>query len=233
MAQARTRHQEAVERIVAWILAGRFGDEGLLPREEELGAELGHSRTVVREAMRTLVAKGIVTVRPRHGTRVRPLESWNLFDPQVMAWRSQGGVSVELVNDLIDFRLGIEPYAAELSARAPCFPAARLEEAYARMAAAVEGEGSYHEADLSFHKTILLGSGNQFLLQLAPLMANALALSFSLSVLDMGSARGSLPLHRAVADAILRREPAEARAGLARLIESARDDIFTALSAQR
>lgn len=230
MKQARTRHQEAVDQIVQWILAGRYAPEGALPREEELGAKLGLSRTVIREAMRTLVAKGIVSVRPRHGTRIQPLESWNLFDPQVLAWRSEAGVSWELANDLIDFRLGIEPFAAELAARRADFPTAALQDAFARMAAAVDGEGSYEEADLDFHKIILRGAENQFLLHLVPLMANALTLSFSLSVLNMDSARASLPLHQEVVDAIARHDPPSARQALAELIESAREDIFAMLS---
>jgi len=231
MKQVRTRHQEAVDRIAQWIIAGRFEEHGNLPREDELSAELGLSRTVVREAMRTLVAKGMVSVRPRHGTHLLPREKWNLFDPQVLAWRSQGGVSRDLANDLMDFRLGIEPFAADLAARRSDFPIGELEEAFARMSrAAVEGEGSYESADLDFHKSILMGSGNQFLQHLVPLMANALTLSFQLSVENMETARSSLPMHRNVVEAIRRRDPDAARQALATLIESARKDIFALLS---
>lgn len=230
MSQQRTRHQEAVDRIAGWIVRGRFAAGGTLPREAEIGAELGVSRTVVREAMRTLVAKGIVTVRPRHGTRIQPMESWNLFDRQVIGWRSQAGISMDLVNDLIDFRLGIEPYAAELAAQADDFPAAALNDAFRRMERAVDGHGSYHEADLDFHTIILTGSRNQFLLHLVPLIGNALTLSFELSVLSMESARSALPMHRAVADAVIAREPAAARDALATLIRSAREDIIVGLS---
>ena len=57
-----------------------------------------------------------------------------------------------------------------------------LEDAFARMAAGVEGKGSFLEADLDFHKTIILGSNNQFLRQLIPLISNTLRSSFRLSV---------------------------------------------------
>lgn len=224
-----TRHQETVDQIASWIVGGRFAGQPALPTEEEIGGELGVSRTVVREAMRTLVAKGMVEVRRRRGTTVRPVDSWSLFDPQVVAWRITGGLTREFVDDLIGFRLGIEPHAAELAARNPNFPAATLEDAYQRMATAVEGQGDYHSADLDFHKTIILGSNNQFLRQLVPLIANTLRVSFSLSVISMDTARDSLAMHRDVADAIIAHEPDRARKALTRLIESAREDILGVL----
>ncbi|MBA3447197.1 MAG: FadR family transcriptional regulator, partial [Pseudaminobacter sp.] len=116
MSQLRTRHQDAVDRIAGWIVGGRFAAEAVLPTEDVIGTQLGVSRTVVREAMRTLVAKGMVTVRRRHGTQVQPVDSWSLFDPQVVAWRLTSGLTREFIEDLIHFRLGIEPYAAGLAA---------------------------------------------------------------------------------------------------------------------
>jgi GntR family galactonate operon transcriptional repressor len=229
MAILRTRHQDAVDVIAGWIVGGRFAAESLLPTEDEIGGELGVSRTVVREAMRTLVAKGMVNVRRRHGTQVQPVDSWSLFDPQVVSWRLSSGLTREFIEDLIHFRLGIEPYAAGLAAANPEFPGEKLDLYFRRMAAAVDGDGDYHQADLAFHETIFLGSGNQFLRQLAPLMANTLRVSFSLSVINMDSARASLPMHRAVADAIIGRDPEAAKAALTTLIESAREDIFQVL----
>jgi GntR family transcriptional regulator, galactonate operon transcriptional repressor len=225
----RTLHQETVDRIAHWIVGGRFADRSALPTEDEIGGELGVSRTVVREAMRTLVAKGMVEVRRRHGTTVRPIDSWSLFDPQVVAWRVTGGLTRDFVDDLIHFRLGIEPHAAALAARNPAFDAKALEDAYRRMANAVDGDGDYHAADLDFHQSIILGSNNQFLRQLVPLLANTLSISFKLSVISMDTARASLPMHREVADAIIEGEPDRARKALTKLIEAAREDILGVL----
>ena len=229
MAPLRTRHQDVVDIIAGWIVSGRFAADTVLPTEDMIGIQLGVSRTVVREAMRTLVAKGMIIVRRRHGTQVQPVDSWSLFDPQVVAWRLTSGLTPEFIEDLIHFRLGIEPYAAGLAAANPNFPAEALDQSFRRMAAAVDGDGSYHEADLEFHKTIFLGSDNQFLRQLIPLMANTLKVSFSLSVISMDTARSSLPMHRKVADAIIGRDPAAARLALTKLIEAAREDILEVL----
>jgi GntR family transcriptional regulator, galactonate operon transcriptional repressor len=229
MSTLRTRHQEAVDQIANWIVGGRFSAGTVLPREEDIGGELRVSRTVVREAMRTLVAKGMVEVRRRHGTRVTPIDSWSLFDPQVVDWRMTRGLTREFIEDLIRFRLGIEPYAAGLAAANPDFPVHRLNDAFARMSTAVDGIGSYHEADLDFHETIILGANNQFLRQLVPLMTNTLRASFSLSVISLETARGSLPMHRAVADAIIFGDSEGARRALTTLIEEARKDIIGVL----
>lgn len=226
----RTRHQDAVDVIAGWIVSGRYAPGDVLPNEADIGAALNVSRTVVREAMRTLVAKGMVSVRRRHGTQVRALDEWSLFDPQVVAWRLERGLTRDFAEDLVRFRLGIEPYAAGLAAQNKQFPVAELEDAFARMSAAVEGRGDYHEADLDFHKTIIMGSNNQFLRQLVPLMANALRISFSLSVMSMENARASLPMHRAVADGIIEHDAESASRALAKLIESAREDILVKLA---
>ncbi|WP_274426397.1 FadR/GntR family transcriptional regulator [Chelativorans sp. YIM 93263] len=229
----KSRHQDAVERIADWIIAGRFSEAGTLPTEAEVGAELGVSRTVVREAIRTLSAKGLVRARPRHGTAVRPQEDWHLFDPQVIEWRMRSGISHDLANDLIDFRLAIEPFAGQLAAQRSDFPTDDLQAAYEHMVAATESDGAYSDyyaADLDFHQTILTGTKNAFIHHLAPLIANALRLSFHLSVFSMDSARASLPMHKAVAEAIAARAPERASEALTTLIESARGDIFLVLN---
>ena len=219
-----------MDRIAGWIVGGRFEAGTMLPREEEIGGELNVSRTVVSEAMRTLTAKGMVEVRRRLGTRVRPVDTWSLFDPQVVSWRMTSGLTRSFIEDLVRFRLGIEPYAAGLAAANPEFPDDDLEQAYSRMeAAAVDGIGSYHAADLDFHETIIRGADNLFLRQLIPLMTNTLRASFSLSVISMDTARGSLPMHRAVADAVIAGDADGARRALSMLIEAAREDILGAL----
>lgn len=227
MSRPGSLHHAAVERIAGWIVGGRCGPGVFLPTEIEIGAEIGVSRTVVREAMRTLVAKGMVVVRRRHGTQVQPIDAWSLFDAQVLDWRLKLGPDDAFIEDLIAFRLGVEPFAASLAARNPAFPVARLEDAWAQMVRAAEGQGDWPSADLNFHETVLMGAGNQFLRSLAPMFANTLRVSFTLSVMSVEEARASLPAHRAVADAIIARDPDRARDALVHVIRVAREEIFT------
>ena len=57
-----------------------------LPPEPDLEARFGVGRGVVREVIKTLAAKGLVSVRPRHGTHVLPRYEWSLLDRDVLSW---------------------------------------------------------------------------------------------------------------------------------------------------
>lgn len=67
------------------ILTGEYQPESILPGEMELGEQFGVSRTAVREAVKTLTAKGMLLPRPRIGTRVMPRSSWNFLDKELLS----------------------------------------------------------------------------------------------------------------------------------------------------
>lgn len=230
MAHQITRHQGAVDTIAKWIVANRFGEQGVLPNEAYIGAELGVSRTVVREAVRTLTAKGMVSPRPRHGTKIQPIESWQLLDPQVAAWRTELGLSRNVIGDLIDFRLAIEPFAAERATDRDDFPLAELEAAFAEMTAAAGKGIAFTEADLAFHATILRGTRNSYFSHLIPFVENALRLSFNLSIRAPQDAHRSLPFHGAVVEAIAAGDGSRAREAMTVMIEQARAEMLEGLA---
>lgn len=218
--------RETVDRIADWIVGGRFHAGDTLPIETAIGEELAVSRTVVREALKALVAKGLVITGPRVGTRVRPVADWNLFDPDVLDWRMRAGVDASFIRDLVELRLAIEPAAARLAARAADnedFEAIRT--AYRGMIDGVAGRGSYLVADLAFHESVLRATHNQFIAGLVPAFSALLRASFRLSVTHPAKARASLPMHKRLADAIFARDPAAADRATTTLIESARRDI--------
>ena len=74
------------------------------------------SRTVLREALRTLTSKGLIESRPRVGTRVRPRHAWNLLDADVLDWYSRVAEPMTFALKLQEMREMIEPYAAALAA---------------------------------------------------------------------------------------------------------------------
>ena len=127
----------------------------------------------------------------------------------------------------MELRLAIEPEAAALVAtRATPDGIAELRAAYDAMEAAVmQAGGGYLEADLAFHETILALTGNAFFAALTPAIDALLRVSFRFSVKSRDSARSSLPLHKAVLDAIASGDAARAKKAIRHLIEAARDDI--------
>src|SRR3954470_2676183 len=98
------------------IVTGRY-EQTRFPTEAELAAEHGVSRSVTREAVKMLTAKGLLTARPRKGTTVQPSSSWNLFDADVLRWLLERKFSLELLRQFSELRIAIEPAAAALAAR--------------------------------------------------------------------------------------------------------------------
>ena len=233
LALPRGIHDSAVDRIAGWIVGGRFAPGAALPTEPELGAELGVSRTVVREAIRALQAKGMLITRPRTGTRVRARDDWHLFDPAVVGWTLAGPIDTGMVEDLVEIRLALEPFAAGLAAkRRTADDLAAMAAALLAMADAL-GRGDkagYTRADLGFHRAVVVASRNVFLVRALPMVAGLLDLSFQLSTWTIDRASASMPNHRAVHDAIAVGEAAGASAAMEAIIVDARDDIHDHLN---
>jgi DNA-binding FadR family transcriptional regulator len=227
-------HGNTVDHLGEAIVAGRYEVGGALPPEPQLCAELGVSRTVVREAVKSLVAKGLVSTGPKVGTRVLPSDSWNWFDPDVIAWQAKAGLTLEFIRDLQDLRLAVEPAAIKLAAqRATAQDIEAIEQAYQGMRRAVEQGGDYVTYDLRFHQGLLRASGNRMLVQMSKALGALLRTSFELSTRKKDGPRLSLPLHRAVLDAVIERDVAKAERAILELIEGAHRDIELVLGSRR
>jgi DNA-binding FadR family transcriptional regulator len=227
-------HGNTVDHLGIAILSGRYPVGGGLPPEPLLGEELGVSRTVVREAVKALGAKGLVSTGPKVGTRVLPSDRWNWFDPDVIIWQSRVGLTPEFLRDLQDLRLVVEPAAVKLAAeRATAEDIAQIEAAYEGMRSAVEAGGDYVTHDLLFHQGMLFACRNRMLIQMNKALSALLRTSFEVSTKMKDGPKSSLPMHRAVLDAIIARNPIKAERAIRVLIESANDDIDLILNSRR
>jgi DNA-binding FadR family transcriptional regulator len=180
--RGRGLHGQLVQQLGQMIVAGELGaDRPLVP--EEIGQRFEVSRTVVRESLRVLEAKGLVSARPNVGTRIRPVHEWNLLDPDVIEWRALGPFRADQARELAELRLAFEPLAAHLVAGA----APRLAEiARTRMMeltellseAAAEGDQiAYQRADGELHSLVLRATGNRMLEHLASVVYGALEIT--------------------------------------------------------
>lgn len=222
-----TLHQRVVDELGRRIVDGAWQPEDPLPVEDVLAAGTGVSRGVLREAVKSLVAKGMLHVRPRTGTRVLPPEHWNHLDPDVLRWK-QAGDAAALLRDTGELRRIVEPEAARLAAERAAPDAVRaLYDALAAMeAAATEpGRGGYVEADIAFHRALLDAGGNRLLGSLGRAVEIALEHSFAISTQTPGAAEASLPGHRAIVEAVEARDPAAAAAAVLAIIEAAEREI--------
>ncbi|MDE1194720.1 MAG: FadR/GntR family transcriptional regulator [Pseudomonas sp.] len=226
-------HASTVDRLGAWIAQGNVGPGQSLKVEAALGEEFGVSRTVIREAIKTLVAKGMLEVGPKVGTRVLPVRSWNLFDPQVVGWLAAKGLPQSFVMDLLDLRRAIEPMAVRWACeRATAQQIAEIQAAYLVLEASVANKGDYNHADQCFHEAVLAASHNQFIEQMLPALGALLAISFEVSSAVPGELGRTLPLHKDLADAIAMRDAARGVWACMSLIENACEVISRSLAQQ-
>jgi GntR family transcriptional regulator, galactonate operon transcriptional repressor len=199
----RGLHGEVVHTIGLQIVSGELQPGDPLPPEDELTSNLSVSRTVLREAVRVLAAKGLVEARPKTGTRVRPRAEWNVLDPDVLSWRAETSNDRRLYEETTEVRLAIEPLAARLAAtRATDDEVAAIAEAFAAMESGVDDQAAYLAADLRFHGSILASCHNELLEHLGGVLRAVLRATFALTTTPRRSRRRALPLHCAILDGI-------------------------------
>jgi len=217
----RNFHHQLVDTLGSSIVAGRYAEGTQLPTEPELADTYGASRLIIREAMKSLAAKGLVSIRPRTGTHVLPRSQWNLFDTSVLEWYGRRPPDKKLMADLMELRQAIEPQAARLAAmRAAPTDIEALHAAYQAMASA-RNRSDYIAADLEFHGAVLRASGNVFIQQLEKALSAVWTTSFRASSGDWGPDPQALALHKALLDGIATGNQKAAEKAVLALIERA------------
>ena len=222
-----TFHEQVRDQLGRDICSGRIRPGQLLPPEGELCSRFGYSRIVIREAVKSLAAKGMLDVNRRTGTLVLEPARWNLFDRDIIAWRAASrGFDPTLARDLMELRRIVEPAAVRLAAqRAGESDRRALRAAYMGMERAVAGKGDYVAADLAFHALILDAGDNQFVRQMEDAMSAILKASFEMISETPGGPEHSLPMHEAVCVAIENGDPEAAYQAALVLIDQAETDL--------
>lgn len=199
------------------IVIGSYDDKPF-PTEAELAKQHGVSRSVTREAVKMLTAKGLLSARPRQGTIVQPRASWNLFDTDVLRWLLERRFSVDLLRHFNQLRVAIEPEAAALAAvHATPEQQEAISAGLARMEAAERGLDDTLDADVAFHVAILDASGNPFYAQFRDVVRTALHSSIQFTNRIKGRSASVID-HGAVRDAIVKRRPNQARTAMRKII---------------
>ncbi len=218
------------------ILSGTLVNDGLSSTETDLYQELGVSRTILREAIKVLSAKGLVEVRPKTGVRVKPRSEWNLLDPTLLMWQTEVGVDEEFVRNLCQVRLMLEPpTAAAAATSATEEETEEIHRAFLQMERVGLDFPAFIEADYEFHSAISRAAHNYFLTQINNIVFTALRGTQSVykKRRDPVNAAAALDHHSKVADAIRKRKPEVARNAMVDLIRRAEQDIFLVFSTRR
>lgn len=177
---ARNFHSYVINDIGVGIVSGRFPVGSILPNDAAMMGEYGVSRTVLREALKTLEAKGLVEARPKVGTRVLPRNRWNLFDPQVLSWHFEAEPDLHFLESLYDTRLALELRAADLAARHRNSDHIRLLKYWIhQMEMSFDAPEPFALAELEFHRIIAEASTNPFLRSIGGIVELSMTLTIS------------------------------------------------------
>ncbi|MDX2643948.1 FadR family transcriptional regulator [Streptomyces sp. NBC_00510] len=218
--RGRGLHGQLVQQLGQMIVSGDLGaDRPLVP--EEIGQRFEVSRTVVRESLRVLEAKGLVSARPNVGTRVRPVSDWNLLDPDIIEWRAFGPQRDDQRRELFELRWTIEPLAARLAAgHGREDVQQRLVDMTDIMSHAVgQGDGlTFSRADAEFHALLLQVAGNRMLEHLSGIVSSALQVSGGPVTGCERPGEHSVALHTRVVEALAASDGAEAETAMRQLL---------------
>jgi GntR family transcriptional regulator, galactonate operon transcriptional repressor len=220
---SQTRHSQAAALIGQRIVAGEWPVGVALPTEADLSRELDVSRASLREAIKLLSGKGLLSSTPRRGTIVQPHSNWNRLDVDVLVWQTSGGATKSFVKDLFELRRMIEPAAAALAAeRATPEQRAEVADTFRAMEVATEVQASI-DADLAFHRAIVKAANNVLLATFQPAIEASLAVSFTVS--RAGQIHPHIvPMHRAVAEPIIAGDAEAARKAMNVLLDRSEAD---------
>lgn len=218
-------HQQRTSEVLEQIASGRYRPGERLPTEMDLARELEVSRGVVRELLRRLEDRGVVSIQHGRGARVQPVSAWNVLDVEVLRALMPTPASISLLTHYLECRRILETEAAALAAvRASSHALSEMADSFERMTACAEAaaaagseetEERFHDADIAFHGAIFRASGNQVLPHVVEPIQRAMAtLRPQLALHPEHRLRKTLPEHKAILAAIADHDPERARAAM-------------------
>jgi len=196
-------------QLLEAIFAGRYNQGDQLPPERDLATMFQASRVAVREALGSLIAKGILSTRQGRGTTVNPIEQWNTLDPEILLLRDGD----QTLDQLHEVRRIIEPELAALAAQR----AAPEEIENLRILADLPLDDSLEqhiERDTNFHVAIARATKNTVLQIVLSSISDLLRESRRRSFLVPGELVAARDWHHTVFEAIEQHDPEAARTAM-------------------
>lgn len=158
---ARLAHA-VVESLTDSIVSGAIPSGSTLPVEPELCETFGVSRITIREAVKSLEAKGLVRARQGSGTTVTQSEEWNLLDPVVLAATVQHDDELVVLDHLVGVRSVLEAQmAAQAAELATDDDLREVEGLLDRLEDEIATPARFVESDVLFHDRIMQASRNR------------------------------------------------------------------------
>lgn len=202
-------HYIVCRQIALDIFSGKYTAGSLLPKENDLSESYGVSRTILREVLKSLSSKDLITIRPKVGSTVNSIEDWNYLNVNVMTWILDTDYKDEFLKKFFIFRQEIEPTAAYFAAQnASLENLNSLDQAYNAMNSA-KNIDEWVEADILFHRSIYDATNIEFYWTLGKMLVPVFKSSFNLS--SRQGFNNCINEHEDVYKAILSRDKDAAR----------------------
>lgn len=227
LVRAANLSDQVVLELESLIVANRIAVGETLPSERDLATQFGVSRTVIREALRVLLAKSLIDVSNGRGTVVRELTPESAAESIKLLMRVQPG-GMEL-GKVLEVRRLLEVHIAELAAERRTPPDLSALRYALDVAAERLGEPkAFVQADIDFHMGLARATQNE----LFPLILDALSsvlIDVRLIALRVpGTPERALAHHHAVFAAVGSGDSAGARRAMNAHMDEARDTLASA-----
>ncbi|TBE24726.1 FadR/GntR family transcriptional regulator [Rhizobium ruizarguesonis] len=222
-------HVSLAGEIGLRIVRGDYPPGTILPNEAKWSEVFDVSRSAVREAIKMLMAKGLLSSRPKIGSWVEPKERWNLLDRDVLGWYAASPDRESFLRAVQELRHMIEPEATALAAER------RTDEQMNAISQALHDMDQATslqqrtESDARFHIAILRASGNDLLVPLGVLIESALNHLFAHVTREEDNLRYALKLHENIEKSIRLQRPNMARNAVRKALANT-DDIIAGWS---
>ncbi len=218
-------HRKVAQSIGNQILKGVYAPGAILPNEADWCRIYGASRTTVREAIKTLNAKGLLKSRTKIGSRVEPRENWNILDRDVLAWHIGSMEPQEFFISVQQVRQILEPEVAALAAQSHTPGQLRaITQAWEDMRDARSGRESV-EPDVRFHLALLAAANNALLTPFGTMIEFALTTMFEYTSTHGASPDIFVAKHENILKAVARGNPAAARKAAINLLNDTKQTI--------
>jgi DNA-binding FadR family transcriptional regulator len=212
-------YEEIVRELLPEIVQGRWKPGESLPKFDDLAREHRRSKTPVREALRALEERSLVSVKHGVAAIVQPDRDWDVLDQDVLMAMLDSGQGVKVLEEYLEARHILEVEAAGLAAdRATAEDLKTLTDAFTHMTEMAEraqeteaAERRYQHADIEFHRAIVVATGNRALIRMTKPVHAALETAFPRLARPPDRFERGLPEHKRILAAIVDRDPDTAR----------------------
>ena len=220
---ARNFHSFVIGDLGTGIVSGLYPVGSILPNDAAMMDRYGVSRTVLREALKTLEAKGLVEARPKVGTRISPRSRWNMFDIEVLTWHFETKSDRSFVDSLFDVRRSLELPGAARAAVSRTGEHIRMMKYWAyQMELTRDQPEPFALAELELHRLIMDASQNPFLRSACSMveLALAVAVAASMEVTPAFDRTDQIRQHATLVSAIENGDSTAARAAMAAIVDT-------------